>query len=156
MFETGFLSNKAPLFMDLVSLYFLIFPFLLFVGIFIVHKKKFLLHKWYQLGLFFLTLAVIIFFEIGIRWIGGFKEFLDQSSISHEFFISYLSVHIFIALISVVGWVIILIKSHLSSKRNNFDSPFFKKHKFYGRLLILGLTLTAYSGAGIYAMLFLF
>lgn len=108
-----------------------------------------------QLGIFIITMVVIVIFEIGVRVVGGFGEFLKDSSVSTEYFITYLIIHILIALASVVGWIVMMIKSYNSYKQDKFNSPFFKTHKKYAKLLFVGITLTAYSGVGIYIMLFL-
>lgn len=155
MFDVGFLTQKAPLFMDIVSLYFFILPILLFIAIRLAINKKYKQHMQAQLGIFIITMVVIVIFEIGVRVVGGFGEFLKDSSVSTEYFITYLIIHILIALASVVGWIVMMIKSYNSYKQDKFNSPFFKTHKKYAKLLFVGITLTAYSGVGIYIMLFL-
>ena len=155
MFDVGFLSTKAPLFMDIVTLYFMILPILLFISIRFAINKKYLFHLKSQLAIFVFTILMIVVFEVGIRVMGGFGEFLKDSSVSYGFFIIYLITHILIAIMSVISWIAILIKSYLVYKENGFKSDFFKIHKKYSKLIFLGLTITAYSGVGIYYMLFL-
>ena len=155
MFEVGFLTHKAPLFMDIVSLYFFILPILLFLAIRLAINKKFVQHMQAQFAIFIITMVFIVIFEIGVRVVGGFGEFLKDSSVSTDYFITYLIIHILIALASVVGWIIMMIKSYSSYKQDKFNSPFFKTHKKYSKILFVGITLTAYSGIGIYIMLFL-
>ena len=155
MFEIGFLSDKAPLFMDIVSLYFLILPLLLFFSINLAIKKKFLLHLKSQMAIFVFSMLIIVIFEIGVRVIGGFGEFLKDSSIPYNFFIIFLILHIIIAIISVIGWIAMIIKSYTLYKQDGFNSEFFKTHKNYSKLLFIGITITSYSGVGIYIILFL-
>ena len=108
-----------------------------------------------QFAIFIVTMVFIIIFEIGVRVVGGFGEFLKDSSVSTDYFITYLVLHILVALASVIGWIIMMIKSYSSYKEDKFNSPFFKTHRKYSKILFLGITLTAYSGIGIYVMLFL-
>jgi putative membrane protein len=155
MFEIGFLSQKAPLFMDIVTIYFAILPILLFLAIRLAIKKRYKEHTKAQFSIFIISLIVILIFEIGVRVVGGFDVFLKESSVSNDYFITYLIIHIIIALVSVIGWVITMIKSYIAYKKDGFNSVYFKTHSKYSKLLFIGLTLTAYSGIGIYLMLFL-
>lgn len=140
--------------MEIVTAYFSVLPILLFISIRFAVAKKLELHMKSQLAIFALTMVMVVVFEIGVRVMGGFNTFLEHSSVNHTFFIIYLILHVLIALTSVVGWVAMLIKSYSAYKEDGVNSPFFKTHKKYAKLLFIGLTVTAYSGAGIYFMLF--
>jgi putative membrane protein len=155
MFEKGFISD-APLFMDVVSIYFTLLPFLLFFAIRFAMKKNYKAHMISQISVFALTMVMVVIFEIGVRFIGGFSEFLKLSSVSENFFLIYLALHVIIALISVVSWILMLIMGYSNYKDGGFESSYFQKHKIRAKFLFLGLTLTAYSGSGIYYMLFLY
>ncbi|NOQ31591.1 MAG: DUF420 domain-containing protein [Helicobacteraceae bacterium] len=154
MFETGFFSTRAPLFMDVVTIYFALLPFLLGISIYFAAKGKLKLHMQSQLAIFIFTMMMIVVFEVGVRVIGGFKEFLEHSSVSQSYFVIYLIIHVMIAIASVVGWVWLIFKSHHAFKTNGFKDEFFKIHPPAGKLVFIGLTLTAYSGVGMYYMLF--
>jgi len=155
MFEVGFITQRAPLFMDIISIYFFILPVLLFLAIRLAINKKYMQHMQAQFAIFIITLVFIVIFEIGVRIVGGFGGFLNDSSVSKDYFITFLVLHILVALASVVGWIIMMIKSYNSYKQDKFNSPFFKTHKKYSKILFVGISLTAYSGIGIYIMLFL-
>ena len=61
MFEqSGFLGTKALLYMDIVTIYFAIFPFLLFSSIYLAIKKDYSKHFISQTIILFITIIMIL------------------------------------------------------------------------------------------------
>jgi hypothetical protein len=156
MFNIGFISEKAPLFMDIVSLYFFILPLILiYIHIFLLKKEYFLYLK-IQIGLFISTMIIISIFEICIILESGFSNFLNTDSITYLYFIYLLIFHIIVAILAIIGWIIMLIKNYdLYQKYNNKILYNFKYINFY-RILLTLLILTSYSGNIMYIILFFF
>ena len=112
MFETGFLGTRAPLFMDLVTIYFALLPFLVAFSIYFVIKKRYSLHFRSQMFIFVLSMVMVVIFEIGVRVDGGFNAYMQESSLSYNGVLVYLVVHILIALLTVVAWGITIYSSY--------------------------------------------
>ncbi len=145
--------DRAPLFMSLVTLYFTTLPIFLYMGIKFAKNGEMEKHRKMQMGLFFLSLAVTLFFEASVRIRGGFLEEIQNSVIPYAFLSKFLIVHIAIASLSLFLWIYIIIKSFVSYK--NRENDFFKKrHKIMGKILFLGITLSAIMGLMMYIFLF--
>ena len=154
MFDIGFIS-RAPLFMDIVTLYFSFLPIIMIFAIRLAKQKKYHLHMISQMGIYILSMLFVVFFEVSIRVYGGFAEFLKQSNTDDNFFLIALSLHILIAIISLVSWSVLNIKTYLAFKKAGFDAPILKNHRSKAMLVFLGITLTSYSGTYMYYLLFL-
>jgi putative membrane protein len=152
--EPGFLGTRALFFMDVVTLYFAILPFLLGMSIRQAVIGKITGHYRSQIAILFLTIVMVIVFELGVRISGGFIEYVKFSSISYDFFIVYLAVHIFVALMSMGGWIYLIITSYKTYKREGLEGM--KQHRRMGKWIFSAMTLTSVMGWSIYLFLFLF
>lgn len=152
MFEIGFLGTRAPLYMDIVTLFFAMLPFLLFISIMFAVKKDFKKHYTSQIAIYIVTLVVVLIFEIGVRVDGGYLKYVQESSTNQTFLNSFLIVHIIIALFSVIAWSILLVNSYKGYlKENSFNAT---NHKKRAKLVTLGLFITSLMGVSIYYFLF--
>lgn len=155
LFEDGFLNTTAPFYLDLVTIYFAFLPFLLAFAIKYAVKKKYKEHFNLQSIILFFTLFVIMIFEVGVRISGGFVDFYkDSALVSYSFLLSFLLIHIVIALFSIAGWLYLYIYSYKLYKGNNIEEIKNKKHKKIGKYIFFSLTLTSYMGVAIYIFLF--
>ena len=143
---------NAPLYMIIVTLYFILLPFLLGVTIYQATQKRYQLHIQLQTSLFVLTLGVIIYFEIMLRISGGFLNYKQYSSFDESFMIVYLIVHILIAIAAILLWAYLIITSIKDYKHNRMNNL---KHKRMGKILFSLLTISCIMGTGMYGMLFL-
>jgi len=154
MFATGFLGTQAPLYMDVITLYFALLPFMLGVGIFYAIKGNQDLHYKIQLGTFILTLLVVVIFEVGVRLSGGFSEFMQDSNANHFWMVIFLIIHIFIAIVSVIVWSALIYGAVKHYKLDHEYLPVY--HKKIGKLVFLGLSATSIMGVMIYFFLFIY
>ena len=125
--EPGFLGTRALFFMDMVTFYFAILPFLLAISIRQAVIGNIPLHFRSQMVILFLTIVMVIIFELGVRISGGFIEYIKFSAISYDFFLIYLAVHILVALMSVGGWIYLMITSYKTYTK--FGSDGMKQHR---------------------------
>ena len=153
LFSTGFLGTSAPFYLDLVTVYFAILPFLLAFSIYFAVKKEYKKHFISQAIILGTTLTIVVVFEIGIRISGGFLEYSKYSNISFDFMLVFLSVHILIAIAAVGGWLFLFISSYKDYKNNTFDG---KKHRKIGKAIFVALTISSIMGICIYTFLFVF
>lgn len=153
LFEPGFLGTKALVYMDIVTLYFAILPFLLLISIFLAIKGKFELHYRSQIVILGITIIMVLLFETGVRISGGFVKYAPQSFMPYDFLLVFLVVHIFIALMAVGGWIYLIVSSYRAYRDGTLSKG--GKHAKIGRWIFGALTLTSIMGCSIYAFLFL-
>ncbi|MEA1918785.1 MAG: DUF420 domain-containing protein [Campylobacterota bacterium] len=154
MFETGFLGTSAPLYMDVVTLYFVLLPFLLAVGIRYAIKGNYDAHYKMQLWTFVVTLVIVVVFEVGVRVSGGFVKFMESSNANYTFMVAFLIFHVLVAILSVVMWSALIygaVKRHKIEKE-----PLPISHKKIGKFVFLGLSATSIMGVMIYYFLFMY
>ena len=151
MFGDGFLGTRALFFMDLVTVWFALLPFLMGLGILAAIKKRYTLHANAQLLLFALTVVMVLIFEIGVRLSGGFFAYSEQSGVAFGPLATLLVVHILIALAAVAMWAWLLVDSYRLFRKTAAVMP---RHKTYGRIVYGGMTLTSFLGVLIYVLLF--
>ena len=119
MFELGFLGTKAAMYMDIVTIYFGLVPFMLMFSIIQAIKKKYQSHYKMQLFTFILTILMVIIFEVGVRLDGGLNAFMKTSTVDYNFMAILMVIHIIIAVVTVVLWSIILYGAIKKFKDNN-------------------------------------
>lgn len=152
-FEPGFLGTRAVFFMDLVTLYFAILPFLLGISIRQAVIGNISMHYRSQMVILGLTVVMVIIFELGVRITGGFMEYVKLSPISYDFLLIFLAVHIFVALMAVGGWIYLIITSYRTYIQQGKEGM--GKHRRLGKWIFAALTLTSVMGCSIYLFLFL-
>jgi len=152
-FEPGFLGTRAALYMDVVTLYFAILPLLLGFSIRQAVVGNIPLHYRSQIAILGLTLLMVIVFEVGVRVEGGFIEYVKMSSVSYDFLLLFLGVHILIALLAVGGWIFLIISSYRTYLTEGIKGM--GKHRRMGKWIFASLTLTSIMGCSIYGFLFL-
>ncbi len=154
MFEAGFLGTRAPLYMDLVTIFFGLLPVLVGYAIYLAIKGQHRAHFKWQAVLFIITMVMVVVFEVGVRLDGGFNGFMEGSELSYSGVLIYLVVHIIIALITVVVWGLTIYKSMKVYVSEGADSSYFAEHKRKARWLYLGIVITSLMGCSMYPILF--
>lgn len=150
------INSNAPIYMDIMAIFFAILPFLLAFSVFLAVKKKYDLHFQTQTFILALSLVVILYFEINARLYGGFALYAKDSSFSFEFLIIYLTIHIVIATASLGGWLYLYIVSYKAYKNNDLQSIINSKHKKIGKSIFLWMSISSYMGVLLYCFLFIF
>ncbi len=154
MFEAGFLGTKALMYMDIITIYFGLLPFLMASAIYMAIKKRYKLHYKMQLSIFALTLIIVIIFEVGVRISGGFSAFMEESNASYTYMLMFLVIHVLVAILSVVLYSILI---YSSTQQYIFKKePFASNHKRMGQVVFFGMTITSIMGILIYYFLFMY
>lgn len=154
--EAGFLGTKAPFYIDIITIYFAFLPFLLAYSIYFAVKKELKKHFISQTIILAITLIIVVIFEIGIRISGGFLEYSQDSSLSYNFMLIFLIIHIIIAIGSVAGWLYLFISSYKSYKKSGFKQIVGSKHKKIGKAIFLSLSISSIMGVCMYFFLFVY
>lgn len=152
MFEAGFFGTSAPLYMDIVTLFFALLPIFLGFSIYQAAKGNIQGHYRSQIAILAVTLVMVVIFEIGVRISGGFAEYVKMSSVPYDFLLIFLVVHIVIALLSVAGWMYLLASSYKLYQKEGRSGM--GKHKKMGKWIFAALTLTSAMGCCVYLFLF--
>ncbi|HHO42105.1 MAG TPA: DUF420 domain-containing protein [Epsilonproteobacteria bacterium] len=147
MLKAGFLGTRAPLFMDMVTLIVALLPFLLCGAIWLAKIGNIKLHKIAQVVLFVVSVIVVGYFEFGVRFGGGFEEFIQGSSLNHTFVFYFLLLHIAIALVTLVLWSKVIFYALKSKDIQN--------HPKRGKQAAWWILATSLSGLGVYVLLFI-
>ena len=151
MFE---FTTQPPLYMNMITIYFALLPFLMGSAIYMAIKKRIKLHYTMQLSIFIMTLIVVVIFEVGVRLSGGFSSFMQSSNAHPTYMMIFLVMHILTALVSVVLYSVLIYSAYKEFKLKK--EPIVKNHKKLGKLVFLGMTLTSLSGLLIYYFLFIY
>lgn len=153
-FEPGFLGTRAPMYLDIVALYFMLLPFLLFVSVRFAVKGEIKKHLNAQLAVFVMTLVMIVVFEVGMRMAGGFSEYMKESSVSYSYFITFLIVHIIVAIATVNLWSYQIISSVKAYKKGTLTGETAQRHRKIAKFLMLGIAVTLIQAGSIYYFMF--
>jgi putative membrane protein len=96
---------------------------------------------------------MVIIFEVGVRLDGGLNTFMKTSTVDYNFMAILMVIHIIIAVVTVVLWSIILYGAIKKFKveKVNVDH----NHKFFGKIVFLGMSITSVLGISIYYLLFI-
>jgi len=148
MFQAGFLGTRAPIFMDVVTLIVAVLPLLMMGIIMLARRKKYKLHAQLQWILFLVSVAVLTYFETGVRIGGGFESFMEGSHVQHDYAFVVLVFHIAISVITLIVWITTLLIAKKQLQLN--------KHKKAGKLTFLGVTLTSLTGIWVYLLMFVY
>lgn len=155
-FEPGFLGTRAAFYMDFVTVYFAVLPFLVSFAIRYAVKGNIVAHYRSQLATLVLTLSIVIVFEIGVRISGGFLEYAKQSSINFGFLMVFLIVHILVAIVTVGAWLFQVYSARQAYLDYGAAAVHFQEHKKMGKRVFAGIVLTSVMGVMIYLFLFVF
>ena len=155
MFEIGFLGTRAPLFMDVVTLFFGLIPFLVGGSIYLAVRGRYRVHFQTQVAIFIATLVMVVVFEIGVRVDGGFNAYMQESALSYGGALAYLVVHILFAIVTMVAWGITIYSSVKAYRSEGAASPYFRLHKKRARWVFLAITINSILGILMYPILFI-
>ena len=148
MFKPGFFGTRAPLFMDEVTLIVALLPILLYGVIKLAHKKHYKAHALLQIFLYVTSIAVVLYFEAGVRAAGGFEAYETSSTVAHNYLFAVLVLHIAIATSTTIFWTFTLFAAKKEIK--------LRRHKRDGLITFAGVTLTSLSGIWVYLLLFVY
>ncbi|MFT7824741.1 MAG: DUF420 domain-containing protein [Sulfurimonas sp.] len=155
MFEAGFLGTRAPLFMDIVTLIVALLPFLIIGAVYLAKNKKYQAHAKIQKLLFWISLVVVVYFEYGVRSVGGFDVFMEKSSTSYSYAFWVLITHIAISVVTLILWAGTLLRAKRDYRMNVLPGMYSPAHKKSGIRALAGISLTSLSGLWVYYLLFI-
>lgn len=148
MFHLGFFGTRAPFFMDMVTLIVALLPLLVAVAIVFAKKKSYKLHAYMQILIYAFSVIVLSYFEFGVRLGGGFKFFLEETHLSHNYIFVVLMFHIAVSVATLIIW-----STNLFMARKLLAA---KAHKKLGLAAFSGIVMTSLTGIWVYMLLFVY
>ncbi len=156
MFMQGFLGTRAPFFMDIVTLIVVALPLLL---AFVIAMARFGFHKTHislQYLLLVVSVAVLVYFEYGVRLDGGFARYVQTSGVGSGYITTVLIGHILTALITLFYWTITMINARRDRAYRGLPGVYSPTHRTAGIKTFVLITLTSVSGLWVYLLLFVY
>jgi len=155
MFQPGFLNTRAPFFMDFVMIIVALLPLLIAIAISFAKKRNYKLHGFTQTVLFVVSVIVVGYFEYGVRVGGGYKGFVEDSSVSHNYAFYVLIFHIIIASIGFIIWMHTLYTAVKDRKNNALPGLYSEAHRKAGYRTFMWIVATSITGIWVYILLFI-
>ena len=152
MLETGFLTAKSPLFLDISTIYFFLLPFFLFLSIRQAIRGEYKKHINSQMVIFIVSMIMIVVFEYGMRLHGGFFILMKQSQFEYTPLLVFLLIHIVIATVTILAWVYLIFTSYMSYKKGEL----ILHHAKLARYTVGGICITSTMGIMIFFVIFVF
>ena len=156
MFQPGFLGTKAPFFMDFVTIIVALLPLLVGIAISFAKNRKYTLHTIVQWAIFIISVSVVSYFEYGIRLGGGYKAFVKNTHVSHDYIFVVLMIHIVISVLTLGIWASTLFRARSDASQGGLPGNYSASHKKAGFRTFIGISLTSLTGIWVYILLFMF
>ncbi len=154
MGEGFFYFSRASFAFDFLVCALLVVLVLLTLSIYLVRvKRSYKAHRVLQISLSALLLAVIILFEIEVRFAG----WSDQALVSPHYntiLFPFLWLHVLCAVVTCGLWAVTLWGALKSYDVNPTPNPYSANHKMLGKYSTIGLWVTAVTGLNFYYLAF--
>ncbi len=154
----GFLGTDADILMDVVVCSLAVVLPLLLLSWRWVRARRYVRHRNMMVGLGSTLAVVVTLFEIDVRLAGGAFGLAKNSSLAGTTLMSAsIWVHLAIAAFTAILWLcLILLSLRRFPKPPQPTEGFSAKHRFWGRIAMVAMTLTGLTGIELYVVLFCF
>jgi uncharacterized membrane protein YozB (DUF420 family) len=154
----GFLGTDADILMDVVVCSLAIVLPLLAVSWRWVRAKHYTRHRNLMISLGSTLAVVVSLFEIDVRLAGGAFGLAKNSGLAGTAVMNAsIWIHLPIAAFTALLWLtLILVSMRRFPKPPAPTEEFSAKHRFWGRIAMLAMTLTGLTGIELYVVLFCF
>ena len=156
MFAPGFFGTKAPFFMDFVTLVVALLPLLAYSGVWFIRRGYYSFHIFYQILIFVFSIAVVGWFEYGVRTGGGFNSFIQGNPRPYYLLFGVLIVHIVISTTTMIYWAKTLWQAYSQFSKKNLPGGFTVRHIIRAKRVLWGVFLMALTGIWVYLLLFVY
>ncbi len=152
----GFLGTDADLLMDIVVSSLVVVLPLLGLSYRWVRARHYRRHRDLMIGLAGTLAVVVTLFEIDVRMAGGAFGLAQHSSLAGSSLMAWsICIHLALATSTTLLWgALILVSWRRFPKPPQPDESFSTKHRFWGQLGVVLMTLTGITGVELYVVLF--
>jgi len=98
----------------------------------------------------------VSWFEYGVRAGGGFRSFVETSTLPKMLLWGVLIFHILVSVVTIVWWIRTLIGAERAYDIQNLPGGHTLPHRRQGWQTAVGVFLTSLSGIWVYLLLFVF
>ena len=153
MIPQGFLGTQADLIIDTILVMFILWPFVVLVAIRFASYGHYYQHRNFQIAIFLCVSLLVLALEIDLRFTDLLIDIKKTAMYNSMLAKSVFFIHLIIVSSTYLIWVMLLMRSIL---RFNTQLPgsFSKRHRFWGRILMVGLVLTSMTGVALYVIVF--
>lgn len=151
MIREGILGSRADLVMDVVMLSLLIILPLMLYSYRLVRRGEYARHRLWQIRLGVVLALAIVLFEVDMQLAGGISEMAKGGSYYNTSLLdTILYIHLFFSVTTPVLWSWLLLTSLKRFANPPRVNDFSQRHRFWGRLAMLDMIMTAITGYVLY------
>lgn len=153
MLPSGFLGTRADILMDLVVVSLVaVLPLIAFSWT-RARQRRYALHKRVQLTMGSILAVVVVLFEVDMRLAGGIFELTKGSRFAGTAFLNgSIYFHTFLSIVTALIWLVLLIASVRKFGSPPRPTSFGPRHRFWGRIGMVGMALTGITGIQLYVI----
>lgn len=152
----GFLGTRASFMLDVLVLAMGVVVAVLAWSIFQVkYRRRYVLHKWVQVGLGLALLAAVVVFEVDVR-LNGWQDRAAGQLGGHasRLVMTSLAVHLVFALAATILWPVVIIRALVNFPNPAVPGPHSRFHLFWARIAAIDMFITAITGWTFYYLAF--
>lgn len=151
MLPQGFLGTRADILMDLVIVSLVAILPLIAWSWMLARGRRYALHKRVQVTMGSLLAFVVVLFEVDMRLAGGIFELTKGSRFEGTAFLSgSIYFHTALSILTALIWLVLTIASVKKFGSPPRPTTFGPRHRFWGRLGMIGMALTGITGIQLY------
>ncbi|MCC7084750.1 MAG: DUF420 domain-containing protein [Pirellulales bacterium] len=151
----GFLGTRASVMLDLVVLtMILVLPVMGWSIWQVRNRRRYVLHKRVQLTLASILLVAVMAFEIDMQAISGWRQRAEPSPYWPSGVWASLNLHLVFSISTAAVWLYVVIGALRKIPQPPGPSAYSRRHRFWGWVAAVDMTLTAVTGWAFYWLAF--
>lgn len=152
----GFLGTRASFMLDVLVLAMGVVVAVLAWSVYQVkYRRRYVLHKWVQVGLGLALLAAVVVFEVDVR-LNGWQDRAAGQLGGHAsaLVMTSLAVHLVFALAATILWPVVIIRALVNFPNPPAPGPHSRFHLVWARIAAIDMFITAITGWTFYYLAF--
>ena len=118
-----------------------------------VKRGEFTKHRNIQTALFLILTVVLILFELDLRSKGGVFEMTKGGRFGGTDFLKYsIYFHLMFSFSTAFLWILLIVSSWIKFARPPKPNSFSRFHRIFGKIAVVDLLMTAFTGIYIYVL----
>ncbi|MDH5655893.1 MAG: hypothetical protein OEZ34_08295 [Spirochaetia bacterium] len=150
-FPPSFLGSRASSLVDLIILSLAVIVPVMFYSYLSAKKRKYSVHKSFQVGLTAVLTVTILLFEIDMSKHGGIFEMSRGGMFENTLLLNLsIYVHLFFSVSTSIIWLVLIVISLIRFPSPPVPSAFSKTHRFWGKAGMIFMLMTAVTGVELF------
>ncbi len=156
LWRHGFLGSRADGVIDLLMVSLVAVLVVLAYSLGRARSGAFRSHRALQLGIGLAVTLELVAFELDIRMRGGWTALVSGNALAGTGILkAVLAVHLVFAISTVVVWVWLISASLRRFSRHDLPGGFSRRHRLWGKLAAVDMTLTCVTAVAVYIVFFI-